>query len=156
MEFEPTSINLKELIQDVVNVLSHNAINKKIKVIWYVEENLFIEADKKMINSVLVNLISNAIKFTKNNGLIEIYAEKVTGFVQVYVKDSGIGIRKEDQEKLFRIDASFKRDGTNEEEGTGLGLILCKELIEKHKGKIWVNSEANAGSTFYFTIPKAN
>jgi len=97
--------------------------------------------------------MSNGIKFTPKGGEVKISAKKEKDFVKVSISDTGIGIKKESIEKLFRIDDSYKRAGTEGEEGSGLGLIVCKEFIEKNGGKIWVESEQDQGSRFIFTIP---
>jgi signal transduction histidine kinase len=106
-----------------------------------------------MITTVVRNLITNAIKFTPENGEITVFAEKTENEVIVAVRDTGIGISDEDKQILFRIDVHHTTIGTSQEKGTGLGLILCKEFVEKHGGKIWVESEIGKGSTFKFTIP---
>jgi signal transduction histidine kinase len=116
--------------------------------------NLLVFADKAMINTVLRNIISNAIKFTHPNGQIVISAEKRPDELIISISDNGIGIKKEAIGKLFRIDENQTTLGTQNEKGTGLGLIICKEFIEKHGGKIWVESAVGKGSTFYFTLPK--
>ena len=103
---------------------------------------------------ILRNLISNAIKFSHPGGEIFVSAEQNPNEILVSVKDGGVGITREDMTKLFRIDTNHTTLGTNREKGTGLGLLLCKEFIEKHGGKIWVESEEGKGSTFYFTLPK--
>jgi signal transduction histidine kinase len=102
---------------------------------------------------VLRNLINNAIKFTPENGLVEINANQIDGHISICVKDSGIGISEEDAQNLFRIDSTVKRKGTNNEDGSGLGLILCKEFVDKNNGTIWVNSSPGKGSSFFFTVP---
>jgi signal transduction histidine kinase len=106
-----------------------------------------------MIETVLRNLINNAIKFTPENGLIEITANQIDHNIHISVKDSGIGISEEDVMNLFRIDSTVKRKGTNNEDGSGLGLILCKEFVTKNNGNIWVNSIPGKGSSFVFTVP---
>jgi signal transduction histidine kinase len=113
----------------------------------------FIDADKAMISTVLRNLISNAIKFTKKGGEITLIAREENAKLWVAVKDNGIGIPQHRLEKLFRIEESESTPGTSNEKGTGLGLILCKEFIEKHGGKIWAESEEGKGSVFYFNLP---
>ena len=115
------------------------------------EANVF--ADKSMISTVFRNLISNAIKFTQTGGRITLRIKTEESGVLVSVQDTGIGIPENMISKLFRIDQSYSTTGTNNEQGTGLGLILCKEFVEKHKGKIWVRSEVGKGSKFYFTLP---
>ncbi|EPR65450.1 sensor histidine kinase [Cyclobacterium qasimii] len=115
---------------------------------------LELNADKAMIETVLRNLISNAIKFTPFKGEVIITVEEAENEYLLSVADSGVGIDKVNFEKLFRIDTSYSTLGTNNEKGTGLGLILCKEFIEKHKGKVGLESELGVGSRFYFTLPK--
>ena len=107
-----------------------------------------------MFNTILRNLISNAIKFTNTNGNIIVGVTESNDLFEFYVQDSGIGISEEDQNKLFRIDIHHSEIGTNNEKGTGLGLILCAEFVEKHNGTIWVESEMGKGSKFIFTISK--
>jgi len=103
--------------------------------------------------TVLRNLVSNAIKFTKKGGTININAEENSGEVRISVSDTGIGISDVDLAKLFDISQVISSKGTENEKGTGLGLLLCKEFVEKHGGKIWVESEVGKGSSFYFTFP---
>ncbi len=106
-----------------------------------------------MINTVLRNLLSNAIKFTSNNGEINIFTKIVDSEVLIQIQDSGIGMTEEVQRKLFLIEEHHTTLGTEGEKGTGLGLVLCKELIEKNNGKLWVESEVRVGTTFSFTLP---
>ena len=116
-------------------------------------ENLTFLADKNMIITILRNLISNAIKFTNNNGKVEIRTRKKKKQIEFSVSDNGIGITKENLDKLFRIDVSLSTRGTQNEKGSGLGLFLCKDFVEKHNGKICVESEQGKGSIFKFTLP---
>jgi signal transduction histidine kinase/ligand-binding sensor domain-containing protein len=153
MTFEPVVINISALIEDTLNMLQPNFTQKNISV-----ERHFISegkgyADKNMVEMVIRNLITNAIKFTPENGKVRISVININQDLQVEVSDNGIGISPEDQTKLFRIDTDFSKKGTMGEGGTGLGLILCKEFIEKNNGRIWVNSNPGEGSSFFFTIP---
>ena len=115
-----------------------------------------------MIDTVLRNLITNAIKFTQRGGKIEIGASSDGLHLEggahpatcIYIKDNGIGMNADTLEKLFKIDQNVTRPGTEKEPSTGLGLLLCKEFVEKHGGRIWAESEEGKGSTFYFTLPK--
>ena len=107
-----------------------------------------------MLNTILRNLISNAIKYTNSGKNIYLEVEKKVNGVEFRIKDEGIGIEEDEISKLFRIDTNFSKLGTNQETGTGLGLILCKDFIEQHKGKIWVDSIYGEGSTFSFFIPE--
>jgi len=106
-----------------------------------------------MLNTILRNLISNAIKFTKSKGEIKILSNITDGMVEISVKDNGVGMLEEDVENLFSIDVKNTNIGTANEQGSGLGLILCKDFVEKHGGKIWVVSKLNEGSEFKFTLP---
>ena len=108
-----------------------------------------------MLRSILQNLISNAIKFTKAEGKISVSAKSNDDFIEIKVKDTGIGLAENDIQKLFKLDEHFSRKGTSDESGTGLGLLLVKDLIEKHGGKISVKSELDVGTSFIFTLPKA-
>jgi signal transduction histidine kinase len=112
-----------------------------------------IMADKNMIKTILRNLISNAIKFTHKNGRVEVMAAVDTKEVEISVQDNGIGMSKETMAKLFRLDGNLSTRGTENEKGTGLGLFLCKEFVEKHGGKIWVESEQGKGSIFKIVLP---
>jgi len=154
MEFSPEYIELAALINEIVELLSDSAQQKSITIIKEFPGNMIVFADHAMISTILRNLISNAIKFTRLGGQIVISADKKPDELTVSISDNGIGIKKEAIGKLFRIDENLSTVGTKNEKGTGLGLILCKEFIEKHGGKIWVESEVGKGSTFYFTIPK--
>jgi signal transduction histidine kinase len=116
-------------------------------------DDLLIYADKNMINTVLRNLLSNAVKYTFKNGTIVVRVSCSAEEAIVSVKDSGIGITKEDMDNLFRLENSLSLPGTEKEKGTGLGLKLCKEFTEMMGGRIWVISEFGQGSIFNFTIP---
>lgn len=153
MEFNPEYIDLVAVINSVRDLLMVSAQQKSIAILLNLPDNLFVQADNAMIETVLRNLISNAIKFTPQNGTVLISAEIKNEECLVFVKDNGIGIRKEDQEKLFKIEETCSLPGTENEHGTGLGLILCKDFIDKHKGKIWVKSEEGKGTTMLFSIP---
>ena len=154
MEYQPVKINLNEKVVDIINVLIGNAASKKISLVNNVGNNIFIKADQNMIQSVIQNLVSNAIKFTECKGKITVNAVEKDGMVEISVADNGVGIDPKDLYKLFRIDVQFSKLGTAREKGTGLGLNLCKELVEKHGGQIWANSVLGKGTTFTFTIPK--
>lgn len=150
--FNPEPILLKKLINDVTELNAEKANRKKVSVINNITEQMIVLADQEMLKTILRNLISNALKFTTANGKIEIIAKSGSGEIEISVKDTGTGINKEDIEKLFKVDSNFTRRGTENEKGTGLGLILCKEFIEKHGGTIRVESEEGKGSTFSFTL----
>jgi PAS domain S-box-containing protein len=153
LKYNPERVNLKKLIDENISNLKLTATNKEIHLISETDENIFIIADKNMINTLLRNLLNNAIKFTHRNGKVIIEASKDTKNVFISVKDTGIGISEGRIGKLFRIDTKHSMPGTENEQGTGLGLKLCKEFVEKMGGKIWVKSIENRGSEFRFSIP---
>ena len=152
IEFNPENCKIVNCINETTLFYNDIAIQKSITIKNILPPKASVFADKAMLNTVLRNLVSNAIKFTHPGGEIIISAEKKQNEIIFSVSDSGVGISKSNIEKLFRIDNNYSTPGTQKEKGTGLGLILCKEFIEKHGGKIWVESEEGTGSTFYFTL----
>ena len=153
LTFTPGNVEFKLVLNKALSVLDSLAQQKKITILSAYNENLQIFADPLMIETVLRNLINNAIKFTPENGIIEIKAVQVGGEVKISVSDNGIGINENDIQNLFRIDSKVKRKGTNDEDGSGLGLILCKEFVDKNNGKIWAERNRHKGSSFLFVIP---
>lgn len=153
MEFNPENIEMVEFINEMIPMFDDIARQKSIVITQELPLNAAVFADQAMINTVLRNLISNAIKFTMPGGEIVISVAKKPNEITVSVKDSGIGISADRIDKLFHFDESYSTPGTNNEKGTGLGLILCKEFVEKHGGRLWVESEQGKGSTFSFEIP---
>lgn len=152
--FEPAFIEIIGLINENVSLLKSAADQKNIRIVTQMPNVAPVLADKAMINTVLRNLISNAIKFTNEGGEIIITCRSLPEKVLISVQDNGVGIDPNDLPKLFKIDQNFTTYGTKREKGTGLGLILCKEFVEKHKGKIWVESAPGKGSVFTFNLPK--
>lgn len=156
-EFQPRKLNLCEAVSKNIHLLADTAKQKEIDLSHTVEPDMSVCADPNMTDTILSNLISNAIKFTHKGGETEVTArfpdsgEK--NFVEIAVSDTGIGIRGSDISKLFRLNEKYKKTGTSGEKGSGLGLLLCKELVEKHRGKIWVDSEVGKGTTVRFTLP---
>lgn len=153
MEFAPEAIKLTTLINEVTRLLVVQASQKSISLELKIPKRMEIRADKQMFSTILRNLISNAIKFTKSEGQIVVSASRQKNATLFIVADNGVGIKKEMLHKLFKIEESFCTNGTQNEKGTGLGLLLCKEFVEKHGGKIWVESTQGKGSKFSFTIP---
>ncbi len=153
--YQPEPIYLKSLVENVVELFSELIQQKAINIMVCDSCNHAVYADKNLIHTVLRNLVSNAVKFTGNEGTVEICAEESGDFIRLSVKDSGIGIATKDIEKLFRIDVPNESIGKSKEKGTGLGLIICREFVEKCGGNIWVESKYNSGTTFFFTLPKA-
>ncbi len=151
---ELADLDLKDLINEIFSVFQENARQKKIELETNLESPLIIQADKMMIETIIRNLVANALKFTPEGGKISVIVEEDADFVKISVKDTGVGMPESIKNKLFKIDEHVTTRGTNDEKGTGLGLILSKEFVEKHGGKIWVESEEGKGSTFIFTIAK--
>ncbi len=137
------------IVQRVISSVQYNAEEKKITINNEIDENLIVQTDTNITETILRNFVSNAIKFTPQNGTVRIHNRPFGDKIQLCVTDSGIGIKAEDQKKLFSINENVRQIGNSSEKGTGLGLILCKELIEKMGGKIGVESEENNGSTFF-------
>ena len=152
-EFNPSIINLNETINKTIQILNLSILNKSIKLFVDVPNDHNALVDQNMIQTVFRNLISNAIKFTTPNGKIIISSEIIEHNIRISIKDNGIGMSDKIKNNLFNIEVNTKRIGTDGEHSNGLGLILCKDLIKKQGGKIWVESEEEKGSTFYFTIP---
>lgn len=152
--FNPTKINFNNLVNNCFELLHTKAYEKNIELINFVDPKLEITADKEMMSGLVRNLLTNSIKFNKTDGKVTIKAVTKDKTTLVSIEDSGIGMSEELKKNLFRIGEKVSRKGTNDESGTGLGLLLCKDFIDKHNGKIWVESVENEGSTFYFTIPE--
>jgi len=146
-------INLGKISDEALSVLKPIAKNKKISINSHIPSDSVAWADKNMISTVMLNLISNAVKFTGQNGTIDVSTSLSNNHVEVEIADTGIGISKKNLDKLFKPDIKFHTVGTENEKGTGLGLILCKEFIEKNEGEIWVESTKGEGSKFYFSLP---
>ncbi len=156
MVYTPQKVDLGEQIQKVIKLLENNYVQKRIKINYIMDNKVFVFADENMVFTVLQNLVANAIKFTNFDGNININTKMYDNKVETSVVDNGVGIEEKDMESIFKIDNQHSTMGTNKETGTGLGLILCKEMIEKNKGKIWVNSKVNQGSAFSFLLPVFN
>ncbi|MCB9211553.1 MAG: HAMP domain-containing histidine kinase [Ignavibacteriales bacterium] len=155
IKFEQKSLSLESLIKQSINVVEQSANQKKIALNYFIEKKINVFVDEEMIGTILRNLLSNAIKFTHANGNVNIKVDCNDKFAQISISDSGIGMNKEVINNLFRLDKKASTLGTENEKGSGLGLILCKEFVEKHGGKIWAKSESDMGSTFSFTLPLA-
>jgi signal transduction histidine kinase len=153
ISFKPENLELSAIIQESINLLEATAHQKGINIQKDFPNDIFCPIDENMMKTIIRNLVSNAIKFTPQNGKITINIEKIEKLVVVTVSDTGVGISSENQEKLFSINSNISTKGTSNESGTGLGLILCKEFVETHGGKIWIESEEGKGSAFRFTIP---
>ncbi|MDP4174353.1 MAG: two-component regulator propeller domain-containing protein [Bacteroidota bacterium] len=153
IEFRPNIFKLNELLCYNISLLLGNSVKKNIDLINALKEEVLVYADEAMVGSVFQNLLSNAIKFTHPGGFIKISSRIINNFVEISVCDNGVGIEKTIQEKLFKIESNSSTLGTAKEKGTGLGLIICKEFVERNGGKLSLISEKNKGTTFHFTIP---
>ncbi|MCD4819880.1 MAG: tetratricopeptide repeat-containing sensor histidine kinase [Candidatus Cloacimonetes bacterium] len=155
MDFKPKIFDINSLIDKVVTQKKQTAEQKNIELKTNISRlKLYVLADKNMIETVLRNLLNNAIKFTNPKGNIVISSKNLENQVEVSIKDTGVGIKSENLNKLFKIESNFSTYGTSNEKGTGLGLILCKEFIEKNNGTLNVESEFERGSNFYFYLPE--
>ncbi len=157
-KFEPAKQFLKQLVQKSISATSGYALPKNISIINNIHDDELVFVDQNLILQVFNNLFSNAIKFTPYGGKITIGAEDDQNqrFLRCYVKDTGVGIKKEDIPKIFNVDNKFTTQGTAGEKGTGLGISLVKEIVEKHGGVITLESAPGEGTTFFFTLPKAS
>jgi PAS domain S-box-containing protein len=151
--FKPKNLNFPDICREVLENFKPTADSKHITINYFSENDLEVFADIDMLKAILRNLVSNAIKFTNINGQIDISAEKNQTNVTITVSDNGIGIEPENLIKLFDISQIQTTTGTEKEKGTGLGLVLCKQFVEKHRGKIWVVSKYGKGTEFKFTLP---
>ncbi len=153
LEMAPADCNLYRLFEENIRLLNNPAAKKEIKLINEVDAGLSAYCDENMVSTVIRNLISNAVKYSNQGGTITCSAASKADTIEVKISDTGIGIKPENMQKLFRIDVNYTTKGTAQETGTGLGLILCKEFIGRNGGEIHVESEFGKGSTFIFTLP---
>ncbi len=151
--YKPVVFNLKKFIDFSLSTKGHHAINKEIDLRYVVDSALDIYADADMFGSILRNLISNAIKFTPRGGQILVEASRINGWIQISVKDNGVGMSDEVMNSLFSINKTVSTQGTEKERGTGLGLSICKEFVDRHKGEMSVKSEMGQGSEFIVLLP---
>ncbi len=156
LDINPQNFNLNDTIQQTISLLKLNADKKGIRIVDDTEENVFVYADMNSVTTTLRNLISNAIKYTPGGELIRLYSKTEKDQVKVFVEDNGMGIPAAYHKKIFRIDEGYSTKGTDQEGGTGLGLLLCKEFVEKNGGTIDFISEERKGTTFFFTLKKGN
>jgi signal transduction histidine kinase len=154
LEFNPGKIELDKVLSGVIGLLKENAEAKNIELSVILQpEDMIVFADRQMLETILRNLISNAIKFTNKGGVIQIDALQNEKEAILKVTDNGVGIAPEIKGRLFKIDSHQSLPGTENEKGTGLGLMLVREFVARHGGEIGVESRVGSGSTFYFTLP---
>jgi len=154
VSFQPEEIRIKTLVDNNIDLLIFSAQSKQITIHNHIADDILVCADIEMLNTIFRNLISNAIKFTKNSGMITIKLIDKPNFFEFIVQDNGIGMSKEMTTNLFNFNTTKTKTGTNGEIGTGFGLIICKDFITLHGGEIWVESEENLGTSFHFNIAK--
>lgn len=152
----PVSFPVYKEADNVLQLVSNMAANKKLNLVSEIDPDHIVNADPNMINTIMRNLVSNAIKFTPERGCIKLFSNKKENRINIWVADSGIGLSKPEIESVLRIDKRHTKPGTNNEEGTGVGLALCSELLKANKGKLWIESKPGKGSKFYFSLPKGD
>ncbi len=156
IQYKPENFSISQIVQATILLLETTANHKKISLLNKTADNLRGYFDYQMITTVIRNLVSNAIKYSLESGTITISGREFGNTIEIIVEDTGIGMSPTTASNLFKIDVKhFSTEGTHGEKGTGLGLILCKEFIDKHSGKIWVESEVGKGSKFIFSIPRS-
>ena len=154
LEYVPEKIDLIKIIENNLSLYENIAKSKNIELKHKIDKTIDIFADRNMLNTIIRNLITNAIKFTHENGYINIYSKDEGEFVKISIEDNGIGMTPEEIDQIFSKSKTMTKVGTAQERGTGIGLMLCKEFVEMFQGRLWVESEKGKGSTFYFTIKK--
>ncbi|MBT8386830.1 MAG: PAS domain-containing sensor histidine kinase, partial [Ignavibacteria bacterium] len=156
IKIEHNRINLQSSVFNCVSHLTRIAIKKNVDIKVNIPDSIYVDAGERLLNEVITNLISNAVKFSRENDSVEVTANVFNeDLVEFVVKDEGVGISDINKEKLFKIGKLFSTEGTKGEKGTGLGLTLAKQIIEKHGGEIWLYSEEGKGSEFHFTFPSS-
>jgi signal transduction histidine kinase len=155
LDYQPTTVALDTVAMNVLTLLKGNSAKKKIDIVYQANPAAEVFADSTMLHSIVQNLVGNALKFTPVEGRVTIQTEEQDTMIQVSVIDTGVGVSPEKLAGLFEVMAGRSTDGTAGEKGTGLGLLLCKDLVEKHGGRLWVDSVVGQGTSFHFTLPKA-
>ncbi len=153
LSFKPELLSLSEIVKPIIDEQNLIAKIKNISIHANLSDEVTVYCDYQMLETIIRNLISNAIKYSYPDGKIDFFAIKKEKYIEISVSDYGVGMNKEIKDKLFIVGEQESLEGTTGEKGTGLGLILCKDFVEKHGGKIWVESEPEKGSKFYFTLP---
>ncbi|MDF1518555.1 MAG: ATP-binding protein [Lutibacter sp.] len=151
--FNPISCNISSICDAIINQIGDSAQLKNLKINSYHTNDCYAFADKNMLEVILRNLLSNAIKYTESNGEIEIYSMPVGEIVEITVSDNGIGMTEDVKDKLFKSDLHESKPGTDNERGTGLGLVICHDFIKRNHGKIWIENNDEKGTSIKFTLP---
>lgn len=153
LPFNPSPVSIKEIVKDELYLIQPIANEKQIEIRTNFDSNLSVFADPNMLRTIIRNLIANSVKFTRTGGFVEIAAVAKGKIVEFSITDNGIGIEPQLRNKLFSGEAGISTTGTSGEKGTGLGLMICKDFVERHEGEIWFESQPGNGTIFYFTIP---
>jgi signal transduction histidine kinase len=153
LPFKPEVLSLQSILYQTFDSFRYSTNSKFIEMDISYDKNIAVVADEFMLRTILRNLLSNAIKFTNKNGKINITAQKRKSHILISISDNGVGIGSESLSEIWSSSNTFSTSGTSNEQGTGLGLIICRDFVEKHEGRIWVESELGKGSTFSFTLP---
>jgi signal transduction histidine kinase len=153
IDYNPETTELVPIIKETIKVFEIHADKKHVSINSEIPDDLTVTADRNLLSTILRNLVNNAVKFTPNGGNVRIYCEQSEQELTISIEDTGIGMSEQQLENLFRLNSNVTMPGTSEEKGTGLGLILCKEFVDMHRGKIWANSKPREGTTFSFTLP---
>ena len=157
IDFNPKKINLNKLVKSCINLFKGNALKKQINLMLNIDNNINVSADEDMLNSIIQNLVSNGIKFTKKGGDLKVFAEEIYNEneekrINICIEDNGVGIYERDIKNIYNNKIN-STPGTDKEYGTGLGLLLVKEFLERNSSKLLIKSKVNSGSTFSFTLP---
>ncbi len=155
LAYTPQKVSFLEVYASTESLIKPVADQKRISLHTEISEDVYVYADPRMLETVMRNLVNNAIKFTHQGGLVEVKVESEGHKVVVCVEDNGVGMSSSDVRSLFQIDSKLKRKGTNNEDGSGLGLLVCNEFVQKNGGKIWVDSQNGKGSRFFFSVPRS-
>jgi signal transduction histidine kinase len=155
ISYSPTNFNVTKSLNENIEILKRSAADKHVVLNHAANSDLDIFADKKMVDSIIVNLITNAIKFSSPDSIVTISAREKDSLAEILIEDSGTGIPEDIQASLFKIDETKSLPGTDGEKGTGLGLLICKEFVEINNGNIWFESEVGVGSKFFVSFPLA-
>ncbi|MCK4853563.1 MAG: tetratricopeptide repeat-containing sensor histidine kinase, partial [Bacteroidales bacterium] len=153
IDYNPEKTDLMPMVTEIFKVFEIHADKKGVSMVSDIPEDVSIYADRNLLSTILRNLISNAVKYTLNGGQVRVFCEQNTSEITISVEDTGIGMSEKQLDNLFRLDSNVTMPGTSEEKGTGLGLILCREFVDMHQGKIWASSKPKEGSIFSFTLP---
>ncbi|MFA6978820.1 MAG: HAMP domain-containing sensor histidine kinase [Ignavibacteriaceae bacterium] len=150
----PVTLDVRTVVDNIFSLLNITAMSKGVKLVNNIPLGTNLLGDLNMINSIINNLVTNAIKFTNAGGSVIVHAQELDGFVELAVMDDGVGMGENVLEKIFKLNKHITHNGTENEVGSGLGLVITKDLVTRHGGKIWVESSKGTGTSFYFTLPK--